>query len=222
MHDLKIHTIVFAKVPKAGFAKTRLIPTLGAVRAAELAHCMLLRTVNTVVEADLGSLELCLDPKPDHSLWQPILQDLQMPNKTDLTDQGEGDLGARMARAIERGLSGELDLANFVNRNAVNAVILLGTDCPDISAPLLQDIANELESHDACLIPTFDGGYSLIGLKQTHASLFRDIAWSTSGVFEATLQRLEQLNWRVKSMPRLHDIDEPSDLQWLPKNWGFK
>jgi uncharacterized protein len=222
MQNLKIHTIVFAKMPKAGFAKTRLIPALGAERAAELAHRMLLHTLNTVVEANLGSLELCVDPKPDHSLWLSILQDLQMQNTPSLTDQGEGDLGAKMARAIARSLSRESGSADFANSSAANAVILLGTDCPDISAPLLQTIATEIENHDACLIPTFDGGYSLIALKRTHASLFSDIAWSTSVVFETTLQRLEQLNWRVKSMPKLHDIDEPSDLKWLPINWGYK
>jgi uncharacterized protein len=222
VRDLTIHTIVFAKLPKAGFAKTRLIPALGAEQAAELAHRMLLRTLNTVIEANLGSLELCVDPKPDHSLWLPILQDLKIPDTPNLTDQGEGDLGAKMARSIARSLGGELGSAIDLNYSAANAVILLGTDCPGISAPLLQTIATELENHDACLVPTYDGGYSLIALKRTHASLFSDIAWSTSVVFETTLQRLEQLKWRVKSMPQLHDIDEPSDLKWLPIDFGYK
>lgn len=59
-------------------------------------------------------------------------------------------------------------------------------------------------------------GYVLLGLNQFDASFFSGIAWSTDSVASATLQRLEKLNWRVHIGPTLHDIDEPSDLPWLP------
>ncbi|MCT7656566.1 DUF2064 domain-containing protein [Oceanimonas sp. NS1] len=66
------------------------------------------------------------------------------------SDQGDGDLGARMARAAQRGLAQQ------------DAVILVGTDCPQLCVNLLQTAAKRLARCDALLHPTRDGGYALL------------------------------------------------------------
>ena len=40
---------------------------------------------------------------------------------------------------------------------------------------------------DAVIAPTADGGYALLGLRRFDASLFADIAWSTSTVATTTM-----------------------------------
>ena len=40
--------------------------------------------------------------------------------------------------------------------------------------------------------------------------------WSTDTVGAETRRRVEQLDWRLHTLPTLHDIDEPQDLPWLP------
>lgn len=98
-------------------------------------------------------------------------------------------------------------------------VLLIGTDCPELTTAHLQQAASALQRTDATLIPTADGGYVLLGLNRFHSSLFEGIAWSTGTVAFETLRRLGQLGWTVQSHPMLHDIDEPADLKWLPRTW---
>lgn len=194
-----VRTVIFAKAPVPGFAKTRLIPALGAQGAADLAQRLLLRAVQEAHSANVGPVELCVTPSVTDAVWRT----LPLPAALQWTDQGEGDLGERMARAAQRVLdSGE-------------AVLLTGTDCPELNAAQLQQAASALRRCDATLVPTFDGGYVLLGLNRFHSSLFEGIAWSTDSVAKETVQRLKQLEWSVQQLPMLHDIDEPEDLKWL-------
>ena len=54
--------VVMAKAPVPGYAKTRLIPALGADGAAALALWLLDRTVAAALAARLGPVELCCAP----------------------------------------------------------------------------------------------------------------------------------------------------------------
>lgn len=198
-----VRILIFAKAPVAGLAKTRLIPSLGAQGAAELARRMLSHTLEQAVLADVGPVELCVTPAPADPAWQ----EFTTPAKVTWSDQGEGDLGARMARATRR------------NVDAGDAVLLIGTDCPALDAAQLRAAAQSLETFDATLVPSADGGYVLLGLKRYHASLFTDIEWSTDTVTRETLHRLDRSGCRVQVHSTVHDIDEPADLQWLPHDW---
>lgn len=198
-----VRIVIFAKAPQPGFAKTRLIPALGAQGAADLARRMLEHTLDKALAANLGHVELCVTPAAVDLAWQT----LALRDALQWSDQGEGDLGEKMARAAQRVLeSGE-------------SVLLIGTDCPQLSVDHLRRAASALGQADAALFPTFDGGYALLGLKRFHPSLFANMAWSTDSVAFETLRRLEQLGWTVQNEPMLHDIDEPEDLQWLPETW---
>jgi rSAM/selenodomain-associated transferase 1 len=133
-----------------------------------------------------------------------VWRQLGVPESVQLTDQVDGDLGERMARAAQRVIG------------AGESVLLVGTDCPQLDAGQLQRAAQALQGADATLIPAFDGGYVLLGLNQYDATVFSGIAWSTSSVAAATQDRLQALHWRVQTLAPLHDIDEPADLQYLP------
>lgn len=201
---MPIRIVIMAKAPVAGFAKTRLIPALGPEGAAELAQKMLRHTVETALAAKLGTVEICVTPDPTNSAWQ----NLDLPINITWSAQGDGDLGERMARAAAR-----------TTRHG-EAILLIGTDCPAIDMFTLHEAAQALHQHDAPLIPTFDGGYALLGLKKFDASLFDDMPWSTSTVARETLKRIRQLGWQAKVLPALYDIDEPIDLEHLPTEWA--
>lgn len=193
---MNTHIIVFAKAPVAGRVKTRLIPALGEEGAAALAREMLDHTLAAALEAECGTVELCMDPAPGDEAWFGIL----LPEHIALTTQGTGDLGQRMARAAERSIG------------RARRVLLIGTDCVEMSAPLLRAAAQTLDTADACLHPTVDGGYALLGLTRFDYSLFDGIAWSTSSVAEETCRRIEALGWTLAIGANLHDVDLPSDL----------
>ena len=79
--------------------------------------------------------------------------------------------------------------------------------------------AQQLQQHDAVIIPVADGGYVLIGLHASCPTVFTEMAWSTSVVAGETLRRMAVRNWSVWAGPLLHDIDEPADLVHVPPQW---
>jgi hypothetical protein len=231
--------IVFAKAPVAGRAKTRLIPALGAEGAAALAARLLDRALQQAAEAGLAAIELCVSPDATH----PRLQGAAARYGAALMPQGEGDLGARMQRALSRRLA------------AHPKVLLIGTDAPSLDARVLRAAAAALDEHDAVFVPALDGGYALVGLARlgqsratgagpstgsgrtgvdpfglslskpqspSHAAparLFEAIEWSTATVMARTLERVAELGLRAALLPALPDIDEPADLVHLPPTW---
>jgi len=227
--------LIFAKAPTPGRVKTRLIPALGAAGAARLARRMLEFTLEQARMADIGPVELCASPaltvphgRPKElaspsgyrrvgassgnersesggrSISAPDWAGYMPPRGVAASDQGEGDLGARMARASQRAL-------------ALNdRVLLIGTDCPGLSALRLREAAAALDCHEAVIHPALDGGYPLLGLRTFHPSLFTDMPWSTPTVADLTLARMQALEWCVWVGDELADIDEPADLIHLP------
>lgn len=193
--------LLFAKAPQAGRVKTRLIPALGAQGAAVLARQMLRHTLREALAAQIGPVELCMSPAPQDLAWRAVA----VPRTVQRSAQGGGDLGERMARAVLR-----------VTTQQRQSVLLIGTDCPALTAARLTEAAEQLQSHDAVLVPAFDGGYVLMGLKTPCPALFTQMPWSTSTVAFETLRRMAALKLRVWQAPPLHDIDEPADLAYLP------
>ena len=197
--------IIFAKAPLPGFAKTRLIPVLGAAGAAELAQQMLFNTLHEAIAAEIGTVELCVTPSINHPSWHPSWRGNQFPAGIEISEQGEGDLGARLALASERALA-----------NA-ERVLLIGTDCVEMSGGLLREAALALQEHDAVIHCTADGGYALLGLRQYSPCLFSDMPWSTNAVAGITIARIGQLGLSLHVGQMLHDVDEPQDLKYLSR-----
>ena len=114
----------------------------------------------------------------------------------------EGDLGTRMALALESALA------------AGSPALLIGCDCPVLTPAYLREAAAALaEGNDAVFGPAEDGGYALIGAARSpSAQLFEDIAWGTSTVMQATRARLARGNWRWRELELLWDLDRPEDL----------
>lgn len=191
--------IIFTRYPEAGKAKTRLIPALGAEGAAALHRKMADHTVLQVQALQLQH-PLCIEVRfagGDRDLMQRWLG-------TDLmyAMQGEGDLGDRMARSFQSAFN-----------SGVQRALIIGTDCPDLNVPLLEQAFCKLQQHDLVLGPASDGGYYLIGLRRWIPQLFVNIEWSTSSVLERTLAIAEELNLSVALLPVLSDVDYPADLE---------
>lgn len=214
---LTVRFIVMAKAPRPGQAKTRLIPALGAEGAAALARRLLHHTLcETLAAAEQvgGNVTLCgtpmpprLPPEADGPLWGLPELDGLLP-RLQLRDQGEGDLGARMARAVQGPLA------------EGQPCVLIGTDCPALGRAALQRVAQALVGgHDAVMVPATDGGYVALGLGRFEPTLFSDMPWSTDQVGPLTVARLQAAGMRLHVSPAEHDIDEPTDLAHLPPGW---
>jgi uncharacterized protein len=187
---------ILAKAPVAGFAKTRLIPVLGAEGAAALQARLIARAVAAACTAATGPVTLWATPDEAH----PVFVDMRV-HGIALARQGDGDLGARM-------------LAAMAAANGPSLVI--GTDCPVLSPHHLRGAADILRGGtDAVVIPADDGGYALIGLRAPEPLLFSDMRWSTPDVMEETRRRLRALGLAWQEPVTLWDVDVPADLERL-------
>ena len=194
---------VFAKAPRAGYVKTRLIPLLGPDGACVLHARLLAHALRTVSAAAIGPLELWCLP----TITDPALQQAAALEGASLLDQGDGSLGKRMQRAFASTLLRE------------PRCILLGADCPSLTVQDLRMAAAALDKYDAVLTPAEDGGYVLIGLQRgpqlALARLFDGIAWSTETVLQATRERFRELQLRWHELPTRWDVDRPEDYHRL-------
>lgn len=194
----KQHLIIFTRYPEPGKTKTRLIPALGNLGAANLQRKMTEHTIFQVQELQKkiaismevrfagGNLQLMQD-------WLGL--DLVYQS------QGEGDLGSRMARSLFDAFESGAD-----------KVIIIGTDCPGVNAQILTTAFEELHTFDLVLGPALDGGYYLIGLCQPIPELFANIEWGTAQVFQKTLEIARNINLSHVNLSPLADIDRPEDL----------
>jgi rSAM/selenodomain-associated transferase 2/rSAM/selenodomain-associated transferase 1 len=190
---------ILAKAPVPGFAKTRLIPLLGAWGAARAQREFTLQAINTAQQAGIGSVSLWCAPDAQ----QPHFRALRKRVGVSCHTQPQGDLGERMRRCAEQ---------HFSQADA-GPLLIMGTDCPVLSPGRLQEAARSLSQADACLIPAEDGGYVLIGLRKMLPEAFSNISWSTSQVLSQTQARLSQAGASLALLPTLWDIDEPHDWQ---------
>lgn len=195
--------IVVAKAPEAGHVKTRLVPALGAAGAAALAARLLEHAVRQAVACGVAAVELCVAPDTQH----PVVQRLAREHGLELSVQGDGDLGARMRRALERGLA------------QTDRVCLIGSDAPGLDADCLRGAFRALQQHDAVFAPAFDGGYALVGLRRPVPAIFEAMPWSTAQVMALTRERLARSGLSFVELAPVHDIDVPADLRHLPPGW---
>ena len=188
---------VLAKAPLPGFAKTRLIPALGTEGAARLQARLVEHAVATACAARIGPVTLWGAPDESHPLFQAIGARLGVA----LARQDGGDLGERMLAAVAA---------------ADMPVLVIGTDCPALTADHLRAAADILRGGtDAAIIPAEDGGYALIGLRAPARTLFSEMHWSVPSVMEETRRRLRDLGMTWQEPVRLWDLDLPEDIERL-------
>lgn len=186
---------VFAKAPIEGFAKTRLIPLLGAKRAAALQRELTRQTVELALRSNLGPVSAWCAPDCVHEAFASLTATYSVP----LHIQCGPDLGARMLSAFEA-------------LTVSHPLLIIGTDCPALTPAHLSECALALlKGADAVFLPTEDGGYALIGSKKPIPSLFSDMPWGTNQVMAETRTRAQQRGLTIVESAVLWDIDTPAD-----------
>jgi glycosyltransferase A (GT-A) superfamily protein (DUF2064 family) len=85
--------------------------------------------------------------------------------------------------------------------------LIIGTDCPYLTARDLQEASAALDSHEIVLGPAIDGGYWLIGMRGLHPELLRAVPWSSPEVMRVTLDRARNGRLSVRCLRELEDID---------------
>ena len=200
--SLKPYRIIqFAKAPVVGSVKTRLAPLIGVQRACDL-HCHLLEySLKTLINSGLGNVELHTDDI-DH----PFIQSLSLQYRVHTRQQQGLDLGHRMHFAI----------SNALTEPGCQAVVLVGSDCPVLSAAYIAQAIDQLTNGmDVVFGPALDGGYVLVAMRKTNAAIFEGIAWGSDQVLQQSLKVVKAQGLHVHCLAPLQDIDRPQDLDCL-------
>jgi rSAM/selenodomain-associated transferase 1 len=180
------HVILFAKSPRLHGVKTRLASLLTAEQALLLHEAMLsdqTRFLETLA-ASGRSCETCLD-----------------------TQQGEGDLGARMDRALRRALA-----------SGAKAAAILGSDAPTLPRSVVDDAFERLaQGADAVIIPAHDGGYVLVGASRPVPALFAGVPWGTPFVQETTRRLAREAGLALAETAPWSDVDVEGDVRRLAR-----
>ncbi|MBE9532308.1 MAG: TIGR04282 family arsenosugar biosynthesis glycosyltransferase [Proteobacteria bacterium] len=187
--------VVMAKSPEAGRVKTRLIPPLTGVEAAEL---------YTHFIADIFStLEMVEDIKIYLALLSVGIEEplrIDIPEGVEVIEQSGSNLGERLYN-VTKAL---FDLGH-------ERVAIIGSDSPDIPPEYVSDAFLRLKpgSSKVVLGPAEDGGYYLIAMNHLDERPFRGINWSTPTVLDETVACLAG---EVELLKPWYDIDEPKDI----------
>jgi rSAM/selenodomain-associated transferase 1 len=184
-----------AKASVPGNVKTRL--RLPPEEAAALQAALIRDTVEKA--RAVGPVTVAATPSESLYLIGPLL-----PGDVRLVVQRGEDLGERM-----------LDAASCLFEEGPEPVIILGTDAPTLPLARIEEAAHALNTHDAFIVPSEDGGYVLIGLRTPYEALFRDITWSTETVYRETVEKARRAGLSVHEGATHYDVDTPEDLARL-------
>ncbi|MFA6687317.1 MAG: TIGR04282 family arsenosugar biosynthesis glycosyltransferase [Desulfuromonas sp.] len=193
--------IVMTRYPEPGQVKTRLIDSLGIEGSARLHQKMAQHTIATLEPlCDIKAVDMfvCFSGGTTDKMqaW--------LGRKLKYTPQIEGDLGVKMAHALEQVFNAGYDRS-----------IILGTDCPDIDTTTIVKALKTLSGADVVLGPAKDGGYYLMGLSKPCRELFHDIDWGSDQVLSQTCRVAAMQNMNVEFLQTLRDIDTTEDLEWI-------
>jgi len=185
--------IIFIRNPILGKVKSRLAAKVGDEKALEIYKILLKHTRDVTRDLECDKRVYYTDFIDPGDEWDPIIYQKAM--------QVEDDLGPRMLSAFHDGFE-----------TAYESVVIIGSDCLELTSEIIKDSFNVLQENDVVLGPAKDGGYYLMGMKKLHVSFFFSKDWGTSSVLQETLKNIHQKKLSLKLLPVLSDIDDEKDL----------
>lgn len=176
-----------------GKVKTRLAASIGPVRALEIYHKLLQKTSEITRKLSFDKVVFYSDFIDKDDLWGPEAYQKQL--------QATGDLGERIATAFNWGFNSDYQ-----------HICVIGSDCFELSSTIIEEGFTTLESYDAVMGPSRDGGYYLLGMNQMHPEIFRRKQWGTDSVAADTIEDFKSLRLTYSLLRPLNDIDVEEDL----------
>lgn len=196
--------LIFIKNPIPGKAKTRLAKDIGTQKAYEIYLELLHHTKSITKDLEVKKLLYYAWNIDNDDQWEANIFQKRLQNQAE-------DLGLKMYDAFEEAFKQQLE-----------EVLIIGSDCYELTEEHLITAFSELESNDAILGPANDGGYYLIGLnksrikgelKQVMNALFLGKDWSHDKVGEEAVTQFKSHDLKFKILKSLNDIDTLGDLK---------
>ncbi len=185
-----MNLLVMAKAPVPGRVKTRLCPPCSPEGAARLAEAALSDSLAAALQAGADRCVVALEGEPGE--WLPP--------------------GVEVV--AQRGDRFDVRLANAWS-DVGGPGLQIGMDTPQVTGGLLAEALARLREPDvdAVLGDAVDGGWWAIGLRSARPGVFEGVPMSQPGTAVAQRDRLRALGLRVRSLPRLRDVDTFADAR---------
>jgi rSAM/selenodomain-associated transferase 1 len=191
MHE-KEALIIFVRQPVAGCVKTRLAADIGPEAALFVYRELLAHTRSVCTQLAVDKYLFYANTIADQDDWDDTYhKQIQQGN----------DLGERMQHAF-----------SLVFGMGYKRVCIIGSDCLELSADIVKEGYSLLQDNNFVIGPAKDGGYYLLGMRHRLKPVFDAINWSTSNVFQQTVEKINLLQNSLALLPVLADIDVVGDL----------
>ncbi len=192
--------LFYAKWLEQGKVKTRLARYLGDIHAVGLYRCFIL----DMLEALAGN------PQPIYICYTPKDAELNFKHWLGTTchylPQSGQNLGEKMQHSFQQAF-----------QLGFQSVCLVGSDLPALPPEYVNEAFERLHHYDSVIGPSDDGGYYLIGFRQTtfFPEIFQNIQWSQNTVWQETLRKYTQHRTTFFTLSPWNDLDNLCDLkQW--------
>jgi rSAM/selenodomain-associated transferase 1 len=199
MKSVRNHLILFLRAPQIGAVKGRLADGVGAYAAWRFYRQTSARLITKVAGDHRWSSHLAVTSATF------VTRSRFWPDCIRRFDQGQGDIGQRMA-------------ASFA-ATPLGAAVLVGGDIPDLGRDHIASAFQALRQSEIVFGPASDGGFWLVGLsgrripKEVMARrLFRDVRWSGPQALEDTARNIPA-HVQVRYLETLDDVDHAADLE---------
>jgi len=206
--------LYFVKYPTPGKVKTRLAKTVGDQEAARLYSELAeknFEVIASLYQRNICDLVIVFDPpekREDFKRWLSL--------SCEYLPQCGGGLSEKLKHAFGEAFSAKGGSASGGQKGG-KRVMALGSDTLGLTADIIQQGFEALQSNDVVVGPAEDGGYYLIGLSHFQSELFEGIAWSTSDVLPQTYKIINNLRLSYQTLSQLQDLDEIKIVPTLSK-----
>lgn len=193
---MKKGIIIFQKNAELGKVKTRLAASVGDYEALEIYKILITYTHEQIRPVFAEKLVYFSD------YAEPYFKNND--SQVQLFIQSNGNLGDKMSNAFQTQFE-----------KGFHKLLIVGTDCPEITSKIIENAFVELEKVEVVLGPAKDGGYYLLGMNRFIPGLFKDIKWSSDQVLKSTQLFLESNEIKHSFLPVLSDVDNLEDWERL-------
>lgn len=201
MTALPVVSLVVAKAPVPGLAKTRLAASIGDRLAAEIAAAALLDTLDAVAAAPVQARVVAMTGNLDDAIASAEIS-RRLEAFTVISQRGDG-FADRLANA-------HVDAAAAAG---IASVLQIGMDTPQVSADMLGECAQVLLSADAVLGMAEDGGWWVLGVSDpAMADCLRTVPMSRPDTGALTLAALYAKGIEVNLVAEIADFDTVDDI----------
>ncbi len=192
--------LIFAKTPKPGKVKTRLLGAVSAEVAATLHEACIADTLRFA--RAVRGCDVLLFAGGGAGYFRGVVKERGVRAGVQIFPQRGAELGSRLENAFRKSFG-----------MGYREVVVIGTDTPWMGAGRVRRAFAALRGSDVVIGPAEDGGYYLLGMGKMLPGIFRNIPWSTGRVLELTLGVAKRLKLRVKLLRKDFDLDRPEDLR---------